>query len=442
MNSTEIGVMSEASKDSGDVGISAYLSAAPKLKDTRGMVGDFSFEEDGWTAALSTSALIAPFGRNDDAKRLNFSSIQNSHVIPIKNMRVPYVRTGYESIIPIRVGGKFVVIAERNGYVDKVTDSFIEVVYNDGGPTAKLVHKKYSIRKWTSKEESGVCYTHELVPNLVAGDKFIKDDTLLYDRLFFEPDIFNPKRVLYKQGGLVTVALMEDPQTYEDSAAIAKSMSDYLSTAVTKVKSNVVNNTDNITNLIAIGKSVTPNDVLFTVMDSVLGDVEDMDERTKSILQDFKGNSPKAKLKGVISKIVVYYNCELESMSKSLRAITEASDKRLLTDTGYTGKVSSSYSIGGKPLLPGSVEIKTYVDVIDTMGVGDKAILGNQLKFTVGEVFEYDMIAGDGTKLDVIFSTKSVKARVVNSPDLIGTTSMLLEKLTDKVVEMYFGKNS
>lgn len=70
MHESEIGVLSEASKDSGDVGISAYTSAAPKIKDIRGSIGNFDFKEDGWAAILSTSAMLAPFATNDDVKRL------------------------------------------------------------------------------------------------------------------------------------------------------------------------------------------------------------------------------------------------------------------------------------------------------------------------------------------------------------------------------------
>jgi hypothetical protein len=73
------------------------------------------------------------------------------------------------------------------------------------------------------------------------------------------------------------------------------------------------------------------------------------------------------------------------------------------------------------------------------MGIGDKAILGNQLKFTVGEVYEYDMKTMDNKEIDLVFSNTSIKARIVNSPDLIGTTSTLLSVITDKALDMYFG---
>ena len=69
MHKSEIGVISESVKDNGAVGISAYMSAAPKLATTRGTFSKLD-KEDGWASRLSTSAMLAPFGTNDDSKRL------------------------------------------------------------------------------------------------------------------------------------------------------------------------------------------------------------------------------------------------------------------------------------------------------------------------------------------------------------------------------------
>ena len=70
MHVSEVGVMSEAVKDNGDVGIAAYLSADPKINNTRGII-DNSKKSDSWANLLSTSALLSPFGLSDDVKRLN-----------------------------------------------------------------------------------------------------------------------------------------------------------------------------------------------------------------------------------------------------------------------------------------------------------------------------------------------------------------------------------
>jgi len=432
MNASEIGIVSEASKDSGSVGVTAYLSANPNIKNSRGIVEVKPDKDLTWSNIMSTSSLLTPFSTSDDTKRQNFISIMNAHIVPIKNSRVPYVRTGYEAVVPMRMDPKYVTTAQEDGVVTTLTKDNITVNYKQSGTV------KYKLLTWVTKEESGSAYTHTLISNLNKGDKFVAGDTILYDKLFFEPDIFNPKRVLYKMGTTVTVALSEEPQTHEDSASISSKLTKELSTTVTKVKSYVMTGVDNITNLVKIGDKVEPSDVLFTMLDNSIGDVEKLDKRTIEILHSLKQSSPKAKYKGKITDIKIYYNCEPDELSNSVKRVIKETDERALNDTGYKAKVTSAYSIEGKPLLPGSIEIKIYIETNEDMGIGDKGIFGNQLKFTVGEVYKYDMSTEDGTNIEAVFSNRSIMARIVNSPTLIGTTSMVLEKLADNAVNKYF----
>ena len=85
------------------------------------------------------------------------------------------------------------------------------------------------------------------------------------------------------------------------------------------------------------------------------------------------------------------------------------------------------------------MEFVNGVDVTEGMGIGDKAIFGNQMKFTVGKIFD-KITAEDGTVIDATFRTEGFIHRIVTSPDLIGTTSEILDRLGKKAVEMYFGK--
>ena len=70
-HSSGIGIISEATKDSGDVGISSYLSANPEIDNIRGIISDVNINKIGWDSILSTSAMLAPFGTMDDPKRLD-----------------------------------------------------------------------------------------------------------------------------------------------------------------------------------------------------------------------------------------------------------------------------------------------------------------------------------------------------------------------------------
>lgn len=66
---SEVGIISEGVKDSGDVGVSAYLSANPKILNARGMV-DTNQKDLSTANIFSTSALLSPNGDKDDGKRL------------------------------------------------------------------------------------------------------------------------------------------------------------------------------------------------------------------------------------------------------------------------------------------------------------------------------------------------------------------------------------
>lgn len=354
-----------------------------------------------------------------------------SHVIPINGMKIPYVRTGYESMIGLKAGNKFVISAEEDGTVIHSKKDSIEVNYKTLGK------KKYRISDWTTKEESEACYTHVMKSDLKAGDEFKKDDTLVYDSTFFGMDIFNPGRVIYREGDIITIALTEDPQTYEDSASLSRKVSNRLGTTVTKVINVIMEVKDNISDIVKPGDAVMPSDPLLIITNQVLGGAE-MDKKALEIMSSLNKQAPKAKYKGTVNKIDIRYNAELDDMSKSVKDLVEKLDKVSMEKYGYTNKVNDSFSHHGKPLLNGSILIKIYIDVGYSMGIGDKAIFGNQLKFTVGEVFENDVRAEDGTEIEGFFSSRSIAARIVLSPYLLGTTSMLLDKLADLAVKEYF----
>ena len=75
----DMGVTSEATVDSGDVGINTYTSADPQFNSLRGTAKPYVIGKTGATALFSTSALISPGADRDDAKRTTFISIQHGH---------------------------------------------------------------------------------------------------------------------------------------------------------------------------------------------------------------------------------------------------------------------------------------------------------------------------------------------------------------------------
>ena len=429
MHEDDIGVISESSKDSSDVGITAYLSANPKIANVRGIKDD-----DGklsWSNVLSTSAMLYPFSLTDDPKRVLYANIQNSHLTAIKNAEVYPVRTGYESVLPYRMGKKFIGVAEDDGKVLKVTKNRITVEYKTLGK------KSYTFKDWTTKEESNMAYIQKMVSNLEDNEKILKDDILYYNSGFFDVDMFNKHRVVYRASTNANIALMESRETYEDSIMVGDKLSSGSVINYIKVRDLTLNNTETITNLIEIGKQVSPTDPLF-IISTGLEENENMSKETLDLLQGFVKTTPKAKYRGKLLKVKVYYNCEKKELSRSIRKLVDISEEYM---DGKSGQVNSGYSINGKPLEYGKVHIKFYISVEGKLGVGDKGIVGAQLKTTVANVYTDPILTDDGTEVDAIFSLKGLYARIVNSVFLMGTTATVLDKLTKNAVDMYFGKD-
>ena len=108
----------------------------------------------------------------------------------------------------------------------------------------------------------------------------------------------------------------------------------------------------------------------------------------------------------------------------------------MLARTGKIGKVDSTYSIKGKGLQEGTVFIRFYVEKELPMLDGDKLIVANQLKATVGAVVN-TMITKSGMDIGLKFGKKSVEDRIVLSPEIQGTTNLLLDEMTRLIVETY-----
>ena len=431
---SEIGIISEAHKDSGDVGISAYLSSNPKFNTVRGNKGNFNFEEDGWNSILSTSAMLAPGILHDDPKRANFKSIQDSHTIPIANLEVPYILTGYEAVLPYKLPTSFINIAEEDGKVIKKTKNKLIVEYKTLGK------KEYSLNVSTTKEESSSCFSKTMVTNLETDSTFNKDDVLTYVKEYFKPNPFNPKKVLFTQTTNLKVALLEVSETHEDSCAISSNVTNKLGIEYFKVKSFIVDFTHNVIDIAKIGQKINPEDNLL-VLDSTSEDIyKDLDEETKKILSNFKRTAPKAKINGVIEKIKIYYNGELEDMTSSLREVIEEANKRLqaeMNNNKITGKVNGEFGIKGKSINKNVAYFKFYIRVKEEMGIGDKGVFANQMKTTVGEIFEDKIVDEHNNEIEALFSERSIQARIVESPKIIGTTTTLLKTLANKAVEEY-----
>lgn len=427
----DIGIISESSKDSSDVGITAYMSANPVLKTVRGDKKDV--KELEWVNILSTSAMISPFSTRDDPKRVLYTNIMNSHIVPIADARVFPVRTGYESIIPYRAGPKFVGIAEEDGKVTKVGKHNATITYKTIGK------KAYKFNDWTSKEESGTAYVHIMKSNLIENKPIKKGDIIYYDSSFFDIDMFDNTKVLYRPGKIINVAMIESSETNEDAMAISKRIATDTKINFVKIREVTLDKTDNVMNVVNINDEVTNNDALFTISTDMIGD-EKLNKETLALMESFIKSTPKAKYNGRIIKIQAFYNCEYDELSKSLQRLVDITEPFMvdsITNKKFSGRVNSSYSVNSKPLDEGKIHIKFFINEEKGMVTGDKGIIANMLKTTITTVVDEPMLTESNDEVDALFSYIGISARIVSSPVLMGTTATLLQEVTKQALELY-----
>jgi len=312
------------------------------------------------------------------------------------------------------------------------------IEYNDGsreGIELGIVYGK----------AEGAVYPHPIVSNVKENQTFKKDDVLAYNSNFFEQDILDPSSIIYKTNFYVKTALYESDQTFEDSSSISKNIANKLKTTITKTKEIVVSFDQNIVDVVNVGDNINVNQPYMTIEDPITSTIGNFSEDSLKALSKLSSQTPKSNYDGVVTKIEVLYNGDKNNMSEGLKKLADKSDRLLskkLKSTGkdiLTGKIDSDYRVNGSPLLENTAVIIIYLDVEDIAGVGDKGVFANQLKSVFGEVMDYDMTTETGIKIDAVFGYRSIAARIVLSPIIIGTTITLLNVIAKKSIEIYKG---
>lgn len=369
----------------------------------------------------------------------NFVSIQQQHGIAVEGGSSMPLITGYEQVIANRVTDLFAVVAQQDGEVVALSNKVIAVLYKDG------TKKYYEIGRRFGKHQGGII-PHTVVTNLSVGQKFKVGDVISYNSDFFEINYLNPQNLLWKNGLLMNVAIMDTTDTFEDSSAISEKAAESLRTKMTSVRSLVIDFNVTVNDLVEVGDELTAESILCIMEDSITADNDLFDEETLSTLSQLSSASPRAKSSGKVEHIEVFYNGEIEEMSESLESIAITYDRQLskvqkaLGTTVVSGRVDENYRIEGKPLGKNQIVINIYITAFVAAGVGDKCVYANQMKSVIGDVLVGANKTESGINIDGIFGYQSISNRIVLSPEIIGTTNMLLEVIGKNAAKLYFGE--
>lgn len=280
------------------------------------------------------------------------------------------VRTGYEQVIPHRTSDLFAHTARKPGKVITASPTGITVEYNDGTKEGFEVGRRFGAA-------AGLVIPHEVVTTLKPGDTFEEGTPIVFNDGFFEPDVLNPKNVIWKAGVTVKTVLYESSQTIEDASSISRRLAQQLTTKTTKIKTVIVNFDQVIKTLVKNGSLVEHESILCIIEDAVTSSSNLFDEDSLNTLRVLSSQTPTAKVKGVVERIEVFYHGEKEEMSESLRALANLSDKEVAMRNRsqgkpiYSGSVNEALRIDNEPLSLDTAAIRFYITSDVSAGVGD-----------------------------------------------------------------------
>lgn len=442
----DTGVLSEATADSGKVGMNAMLSFNPTIKNTMGVIESKDKKDLKPSNLLSAHALLMPFAVNDDCNRLNFISIQYSHVLNTEHVERNRIRTGYERVIAHRVSDNFASVADQDGKVTKIdtTAKLMEVTYDDGTKTVFKIGDNYELAE-------SIVIQNNLVPNVKLGDKFKKGDVLTYNKGYFNRDHFTGQ-VDMTTGVMANLCLIETDSTLEDATEISERLAEKL--AINPVNERVVTLSakSQVFKMVGKGEHVKVTDPLIIFDESGIDADNGLttDEDAMSILGDISRSSPSAKFSGEIVNIVAYYGGEISAMNPTLASIV----KEAIVQPNAAAKLVSGSKRENEfiqsSVIPAGCKFKGIEFDDDTVmlifyikeriihGVGDKLVVCNQLKSTTSGIFPKPVTTESGVEIDVMYSQKGVNSRKVMSPFPAGIISRIVEKLEKDIIDEYF----
>lgn len=437
----DMGVISEATVDSGAVAVNTSMSANPKLKTLRGITSRYKIGKDSPASLLSTSAMLSPASDMDDPKRINFISIQNSSGIGAVGYEISPVCTGYDSVMAHRVSNLFAHTAKGDGVISEIKDDYIALEYDQPelGIDRIQLGRRYG-------NVAGLTLPHTVTTDVVEGQRIPEGMVVCWNVMFFVRDPLNPTQVIYTPGVLANTLFIENVDGLEDSSCISQRISKALTTYITYPRVVMVNFDQGVHNLVNEGDTVLSRSILCNIEEPITANNGMFDEDSYETLRILGGRqSPLAEHNGSVDSIEVIYKGDVADMSPSLAEIVTEYDRKRsrlakrLQRGAKTGKAVTDARFRGHKVEQNQVAIIVYITVPVTAEVGDKGVFMHQLKTTFGRKLSGINRTLNGEDIDSTFGYQSVSNRIVNSPEVVGPANACLIRIGLNAADIFFG---
>lgn len=438
MHENYAGIISEAGKDSGKVGFVTFLTTDAKLTD---YYGNVDVTQEPTKSGYGSVTMNTLYGTTkDDTKRTLFAGVQRSQLMATVNYTSNPIRMSYDTVIANRTNETYSSLAKQNGTVTSIDPEYgMTVTYEDGTIGNFPLGTSFG-------KGAGEYHKHVKITDLKVGDKFDKGWILAWDDLFFERDDLNPGKVVIKMCLLARIALFEDQTSFEDSIAVTNSFAER--SAIPFMKINTANAYDDeiVKLFIKVGDKVEH--------DQVICDIENPTTMLADEDQDLIGlerygiKQLKANMSGKVSIIEVLYNGDIASFHPETQKVIKKYDgvrakkASFMEDEAPTGNVGGNTHVAKVDIYPGSVRINVYLEETLISTTADKLVIGNQMKGTIGYIYPYEIKTLDGRPVHMIFSVKSLLARMVLSMRDKLAVNEVNNVYTHRLIEKIEGKTN
>lgn len=439
-----------------EVGINRSMVLNPKIATTRGLVQDFDLEASDATELFSIGELLNVFTpKHSDSPRAIMATVQGKHITPTHKQHPYLVGNGTDKALAHIIGDDFAKTAQDDGVISKIDNKLqlCEVIYKDGSKSI------ISLKGRPAKNGGGGFFTEvklNLVEGLKVGSKVKKGQVLAVDPNFFKPMLDGS--VGFASGCLTKVAIMSNPETFEDSSIITQKVVENLSSDIINERRVVLGKNTRIINMAKVGDTVQVQDplIVFEDMgdsgdDALIKDFEKLDDITKDMISEYARSVAKSKFAGELFDIQIYYNCELEEMHPTLRNLVNTYKKtnELKAKVIATGREdefvhqASTEKINSEKILGDEVDgvvIQFFIKHKDKFKVGDKCCFAIAVKTIVAETIPegyepYSEYRPDES-VDALVSPMSLVSRMVPDMFLLGTSHKVLLELEKQCIEL------
>lgn len=443
-----IGIISEATVDSGKVAINADLTANPNLQTLTGLGAGVDPEEVTPSQLLSITGVAIAGTTHDDGKRANFTNIQSKHVVPTEHGDVYPIKTGYEKVMAHRCSPPFAFSAEEDGKVLDIDEenNMVKIQYKSG--KTKVFHYGDEV---SDNPGGGFSLTQHMELNgIKKGSSFKRGDVLAYNDSFFKPDPYS-NQVEQTLGVKTLVAFIEDDTTLEDSSSISKELADKLNFKPVQTKDVVIPINTNLHYFADLATEVSSTDPLMVFDEAEVPEsmTQDADPELIEMLGELNKATPRAGYDGNIKNIEVFYSNDFQDMSSSVAKAIRKINKIHNAKAKFSEDADNKHKFPNQDKLKRSTRVsnvqldedvvvfKFYIEENSTMRGGDKLIYASSLKSVVCEVNPNEVKTEDGSlTVDAKSSWRGLNNRIVTGAFLTGLTARVIQDMEDNVKEM------